>query len=75
MDWDNTTETVISKKDKTEIKLTIGNITAYVNGKERSLAVPGKIINGHTYIPAKIRWRISRMHGILGRKHKFDQYQ
>lgn len=38
----------------TQIKLTVGSRTAYVNGKKRTLTAAPHIINGRTYLP--VRW-------------------
>lgn len=53
VNWNGETQTVISKRGNVEIKLTIGSKIAYINGSEQTLVVPGKIINGYTYIPLR----------------------
>ena len=53
VEWDGTTQTVISVKDDTTISLTLNKETAIVNGESISLAVPAKLINGNTMVPLR----------------------
>ena len=53
VDWNNNTQTVTSRRGNIEIKLSIGNRLAYVNGVTQTLSVPGKLVNGYTYIPLR----------------------
>jgi competence protein ComEC len=53
VEWDGSTQTVIGVKDTTEVKLTIGNTRATVNGNAMILDVPATIINGRTLVPAR----------------------
>ena len=53
VDWNGETQTVTSVKDSTTISLTLNNNTATVNGKDISLAVPAKLINGSTMVPLR----------------------
>lgn len=53
VNWNNDTQSVISHRGSTEIKLTIGNKLAYVNGAAQTLSVPGKLVNGYTYVPLR----------------------
>lgn len=66
--WDKATQTVSGNQEGKEIKLTIGNSVAYVNGRAVSLAVPAKVINGNTLVPLRfvaealgstVEWRAS----------------
>lgn len=50
--WDESTQTVIAKKEDTEIKLAIGG-QAYKNGQPVSLDVPAKIVDGRTLVPLR----------------------
>jgi len=49
--WDGATKTATAKRGNTEIKLVIGDTTAYVNGQKVTLGVPAKIVNGRTLVP------------------------
>jgi len=51
--WDDATKTASGKKDSVEVKLTIDNTKAYVNGKEMTLDVPATIINSRTMVPVR----------------------
>ena len=53
VDWNADTQTVIAKKDETEILLTIDNTTAVKNGEDIAIDVPAKIINGRTLVPVR----------------------
>lgn len=50
--WNEATNSVIAKKDETEIKLIIGG-KAFINNEEISLEVPAKVINGRTLVPLR----------------------
>ena len=63
--WDGETSTVTGTKDGIEVKLTIGNTTAYVNGREITLDTPATLIASRTMVPvrfvseslgAKVEW-------------------
>ncbi|BFH67321.1 hypothetical protein J27TS7_15760 [Paenibacillus dendritiformis] len=51
--WDQPTQTATATKGNTTIKLTIGQTTAYVNGKAVQLAAKGETINGSTMVPLR----------------------
>lgn len=51
--WDDETKTATARNEETEIKVTVGNKTAYVNGEAKELDVPSKIINSKTYAPMR----------------------
>ncbi|WP_238323107.1 copper amine oxidase N-terminal domain-containing protein [Gorillibacterium massiliense] len=51
--WDAKTKKVTAVKGATKLELTIGSMTAYINGKSYKLDVPAKLINNRTYIPTR----------------------
>ncbi len=51
--WDNSTQTITAKKDDTNVKLTIGNQTAFKNGESFTISVPPVVENGRTYVPLR----------------------
>ena len=51
--WIDENETAIAKNETNEIKITVGDTKAYVNGEEKVLDVPAKIINGRVYVPVR----------------------
>ena len=51
--WDEASGTVTAEKDGTQIKLVIGESTAYVDGKEYELTIPAEISNDSTMIPIR----------------------
>lgn len=51
--WEQSTQTVTGQKDGLEIQLRIGSKTAYVNGKEKSLPVAPKVVQGSTLVPLR----------------------
>ncbi len=53
VDWDNATQTVTAQRAETRISLQIGSQKMLVNGEEKTLDVPAKLINGHTLVPAR----------------------
>ncbi len=54
VDWDQATKTVTSSMGSTNIELTIGADTMYVNGDAKALDVPGKITDaGRTLVPVR----------------------
>lgn len=53
VNWDGSTQTIVANKDQTEVKLQIGQKTAYRNGESVSLEVPGKIIKESTMVPLR----------------------
>lgn len=63
--WDDATQTAKGVKDGKEIKITINDTTAYVDGKATTLDVPAQLINSRTLVPvrfiseslgAKVEW-------------------
>lgn len=53
VEWDDTTKTATGRKGGTTVKLSIGDRTAYVNGKPIVLDQPAQLINGFTMAPAR----------------------
>ena len=53
VNWDNDKKLVTAEKDGVEIKLTIGEETALVNGAENKLLVPAEIKNSRTMVPLR----------------------
>jgi S1-C subfamily serine protease len=51
--WEQSTKTIISRKDSRTISLQIGSKTATVNGKKVALAAPAEIVKGTTYVPLR----------------------
>ncbi|GGG17607.1 stalk domain-containing protein [Paenibacillus abyssi] len=51
--WENSTRTVIVRKDGSELELKPGEKTAILQGKRIELATPGQIMNGSTYVPLR----------------------
>ncbi|MBE7053065.1 MAG: hypothetical protein E7391_02180 [Ruminococcaceae bacterium] len=53
VEWDDATKTVTGTKLGKEVKLTIGDTTAYVNGSAVALDVPAKIVDNRTLVPVR----------------------
>ncbi len=51
--WDEATSTVTAKRGTDEIKLTIGDKTAYVNGEAVELDVPAQLLEDRTVVPIR----------------------
>lgn len=51
--WDSATRSVKANKNTTEIRLTLGDPTAYVNGEVKTLSAPAASINGATMVPLR----------------------
>lgn len=51
--YDDITRTAIAKKDETEIRITIDDKIAKVNGENKELDVPAVVINGRTLVPVR----------------------
>ncbi|WP_214625953.1 copper amine oxidase N-terminal domain-containing protein [Paenibacillus agaridevorans] len=52
--WDPAKRKVTARKGDVTIELTIGSGSALVNGKSQTLGAPATIVNGRTYIPARM---------------------
>ena len=53
VDWNDSTQTVTSTKDNTQISLTINNNIMYVNDVAKNLDVPATLIGGRTLVPVR----------------------
>lgn len=53
VEWNPVDQTIILSKDGVQIKLTIGQDTAYVNDKEVKLDTPAESLNGRTMVPVR----------------------
>jgi hypothetical protein len=53
VEWDSVTSTVTATRSNTNIRLQIGNTTAYKNGMVVILDVPGKLIQNRTMVPLR----------------------
>ena len=51
--WDDATKTATGTKDGKEIKITIDNTVAKVDGKDVTLDVPAQIVNARTLVPVR----------------------
>ena len=53
VDWEESTQTAIAKKDDTEIQFSIDNISAEVDGKTETMDVPARLIGDKTMVPLR----------------------
>lgn len=53
LEWVDSTKTVKGQMGDISLSLQIGSKSATINGKEVSLDVPGKIVNGRTLVPIR----------------------
>jgi hypothetical protein len=53
VDWDPASQTVTARRDKTRVRLRIGEVTAAVDGSPVTLDVPALIIDGSTMVPLR----------------------
>jgi len=51
--WNSAARTVTATKDGVEMRLTLGQATAYRNGQPVTLDVPAKIVKGRTLVPLR----------------------
>ncbi len=51
--WDDENKTAVADNSLTEIKITVDNNKAYVNGEEKILDVPPMLIDESTYAPLR----------------------
>lgn len=51
--WNGEERSVTVTRDGISVKLIIGSTTAYINGKEVTLEVPGEIVEGNTVVPVR----------------------
>jgi len=53
LDWNSTNRTVIGQKSGNQIRLSIGNKQAIVNGNPVTMDIPAMIIDGRTMVPVR----------------------
>lgn len=53
VNWDETTHTIISAKNMTDVILTIDSNTMFVNGSSITLDSPACIVDGRTFVPVR----------------------
>ncbi len=51
--WDDATRTVTGNRGNTNVKLSIGSNSGYVNNSQQQLNTAPQLINGNTYIPLR----------------------
>ncbi len=51
--WDDATRTVTGNRGNTNVKLSIGSNSGYVNNSQQQLNAAPQLINGNTYIPLR----------------------
>lgn len=51
--YDDITRTAIAQKNETEIRITIDDKIAKVNGEDKELDVPAMVLNGRTLVPVR----------------------
>lgn len=53
IDWDAPSQTVTATKGNTEIKITIGSETAYINGSSINVTPAAIMVEGRTMVPLR----------------------
>jgi len=53
IDWNAETQTVVARKGDSEIRITIGSTTAYVNGSSVTVTPGAMIVGGKTMVPLR----------------------
>lgn len=53
VDYNAATSTVLALRGETQLQLTIGSATAYINGQPKQLDVPAKVVLGRTLVPLR----------------------
>ena len=53
VNWDNTSKTITAIKDRDEISLKLGSVSANINGREIRLDAPALVTNGVTLVPVR----------------------
>ncbi len=53
VDWIDATQTVVARRGNTEIEMSIGQSTYYVNGQAKTLDVAPQVLSGRTLVPAR----------------------
>lgn len=53
IEWNQGAQTAIVRTDDTEVRVTIGSKTAYVNGEARTLDVAAQLVSSRTLVPVR----------------------
>lgn len=81
VDWDEATQTAISTKDNTTVKMTLNSTTEYINGNAFEMDVTPVIINGRTLAPARyvaeafgyyVNWDAMTQSVLISKNANFD---
>ncbi len=81
VDWDDITQTAISTKDSTTVKMTLNSTTEYINDTAYTMDVTPVIINGRTLAPARyvaeafgyyVNWDGMTQSVLISKKPNFD---
>lgn len=81
VDWDDITQTAISTKDSTTVKMTLNSTTEYINDTAYTMDVTPVIINGRTLAPARyvaeafgyyVNWDEMTQSVLISKKPNFD---
>lgn len=81
VDWDDITQTAISTKDSTTVKMTLNSTTEYINDTAYTMDVTPVIINGRTLAPARyvaeafgyyVNWDEMTQSFLISKKPNFD---
>jgi len=51
--WDDSERSILAVKMGSQMKLFIDNNIAYVNGEQKTMAIPPKIVKGRTFVPLR----------------------
>ena len=79
--WDDVTQTAISTKDNTTVKMTLNSTTEYINDTAYAMDVAPVIINGRTLAPARyvaeafgyyVNWDEMTQSVLISNKPNFD---
>lgn len=79
--WDDTTQTAISTKDNTTVKMTLNNTTEYINDVACEMDVTPVIIDGRTLAPARyvaeafgynVKWDETTKSILISKNYTFD---
>lgn len=79
--WDDATQTAISTKDNTTVKMTLNSTTEYINDTAYTMDVTPVIINGRTLAPARyvaeafgyyVSWDEMTQSVLISKKTNFD---
>jgi len=53
VDWDGNTSTVTATRGETNVKLTIDSRLGFINGEQKYLDVPARLVNNRTLVPIR----------------------